>query len=1480
MDPLIIVHPSTLAILTLEPIPQSEAPTPSQRESPPNEAGPSGSAPTLDQEQPLPSPSDFAGSSRRSSVSSYYPIPGSYFPAAGTSRRTYATSSGTNTPSERPRPSPINIPAATPDEPLFSAYPDTGSSKPDIKGKGRALNLPLGPALDLSSGTISRRRRNEEAEESSADEWKMPVASSTRHPQPHHHLRQTHHHHHSQQHSHSYRNSPARPRSPARDRHTRKRAATISSSTEMEGIGHVKSASPSAAEDQRQTQASSKSALRLSSVPGPKSLGGFRRRRASVGTVSAPIEVEFEPAGSTNQWKNMPEEVAQKFDSPPIPFSYQQPTRSDYTLQSISTAATVRPIGSPSGGETGADMIPVIAPRRSSLSGLDPPILLGLTNISRPLPEGNIELIIPEDMVMPHNPPPRRSSLEYDEAVVVEIKSKVDPEISASASAIIVDDHEQSVLSASLTNTDTSTSASAAAFSPSTSSKEHPLSSATTSLSRSAKSGKEGEQEDKKEASLSAVRLQRSLEWEAKQNRLKRKLEKRIMIILELAETEVAYTEDLRTLCHVYLPQLAALPSVNERNAKMIARNTEELLVFHAAFAGKMVETLKEEGLGYHSPRELEVGSAGQVDRVSRKLAALFVDDITQFSLYKDFCAESIIATTLVKHISERVDYEGFEKRCQIIGAAQPFFTLRDLLDDSNPSKTAHRSRLHFKDYLITPIQRICRYPLLLGQLLDAAGTTSPDSRSEHSDEGFDVGVDLERALGAMRGVAEEADEARRLKDAEVKSATVLDRLEPHPNLTPTFIKSLGTCRLIGSLDVLHHHPTLAPLVPPVKVKYLAAFLYRGYLILAKVKKGKAYEAKHFLPLEVFELIDITEGFLPHSIRLTLREHNFDLAASCEAEKEVWSAAICQARDESVIPPFELPASVSPFPVRARRSSTAFSGDFDVYATPHTVPKRHTLVGAPAELDEFSSRAATPSTKPVNTAGSKPSTPLISPIKSTFGFTPERKSSHNATILLRRASNSQRMLVERGLNDLFSDICSTIRSKAQLQHHTLFLPDVPSFPHSENGHGDGMSTKESTMLRRRKSFLDHRARRESIDIAITGEIKGSVIELRPSRSHGGRFRTLPSSTSRRRAGSISSTTRGNNDNEEGDDESASVTATAISDFGTLGRTAGNIAYSRNNSVSSLQSYGSPMITPRRSLSSLRGLSSVSQPGGIEEETLMIKSKDRQRHHSQPPQAPRSKSYKMETPNRKNKQNLSLSSMPYSFRARSTPVSPILSPTHEIPPVPKMPPLIQKSKSDESPRKFSQLPQSSTKARGSNDSESTSQSGSASASASALGTGVMEYFIPPPHGLALDSIGSSGAFPTSSSGTGGFGSTSKVGTVDPDKPLATTWGTLRRSMSFLPLRRGNSITSMADEFGGGGGMEHSNSNSNSNSSGTTSAEGSEESHGYLSNEKTSTTNEDPAGEEREMGTRGWRSAPNTPKRKKSLRLFGLKGFTPM
>lgn len=35
--------------------------------------------------------------------------------------------------------------------------------------------------------------------------------------------------------------------------------------------------------------------------------------------------------------------------------------------------------------------------------------------------------------------------------------------------------------------------------------------------------------------------------------------------------------------------------------------------------------------------------------------------------------------------------------------------------------------------------------------------------------------------------------------------------------------------------------------------------MYKGFLLLVKVKKS-SYEIRHYLPLEMFEMIDVTEG--------------------------------------------------------------------------------------------------------------------------------------------------------------------------------------------------------------------------------------------------------------------------------------------------------------------------------------------------------------------------------------------------------------------------------------------------------------------------------------------------------------------------------------------------------------------------------------------------------------------------------------------
>ena len=197
---------------------------------------------------------------------------------------------------------------------------------------------------------------------------------------------------------------------------------------------------------------------------------------------------------------------------------------------------------------------------------------------------------------------------------------------------------------------------------------------------------------------------------------------------------------------------------------------------------------------------------------------------------------------------------------------------------------------------------------------------------------------------------------------------------------------------------------------------------------------------------------------------------------------------------------------------------------------------------------------------------------------------------------------------------MFSESCATARSKAQL-NHALFLPDVPPAELR-----DRMSIRESTMLRRRRSFLDTRS--ASFDIEFTGEIRGSVIPLRQTRSSAGKQRTLP--VERRR--DKSSGSRGNESATEIDGRT-STDETITSDFETL---TGRPAFSRAESPTSI----SRVASSRRSLSNLR--------------------------RTEPPPLNRRKS--ASASNLKDRPGV-------PNRANSMPSSPIAASTEEVPPLP-------------------------------------------------------------------------------------------------------------------------------------------------------------------------------------------------------------------
>lgn len=220
----------------------------------------------------------------------------------------------------------------------------------------------------------------------------------------------------------------------------------------------------------------------------------------------------------------------------------------------------------------------------------------------------------------------------------------------------------------------TSTSASGEPFSPMSLTHTHPLSSASTSLSRSAKSGKEGKgdkekEEGNKDSALVAVRQQRSAQWKENQVERRNQLQKRKHALLELVETTVSHTDHLKALAIIYLPQAALFPSLSDIFTKALLPKAVELLDFNERLQGDMIKVLKEEGVGYNEGgikrksegdvfksrtekemgdeiTEMEIDLSGRLDKAIKQIVKLCLDAVS----FSPLCTQPVLSLILYRN--------------------------------------------------------------------------------------------------------------------------------------------------------------------------------------------------------------------------------------------------------------------------------------------------------------------------------------------------------------------------------------------------------------------------------------------------------------------------------------------------------------------------------------------------------------------------------------------------------------------------------------------------------------------------------------------------------------------------------------------------------------------------------------------------------------------------------------------------------------
>ncbi|KAG8937078.1 hypothetical protein FRC02_006278 [Tulasnella sp. 418] len=508
-------------------------------------------------------------------------------------------------------------------------------------------------------------------------------------------------------------------------------------------------------------------------------------------------------------------------------------------------------------------------------------------------------------------------------------------------------------------------------------------------------------------------------------------------VLEELLSTEKGYITDLYMLVQVFLESISYCLGVTPPDLMTLRRNLEDMISFHLTLVQDFercqrtfLPTQPSDASGMRKDA-LEQGLRDRID----KIGEVFVSKAQAFKVYHTFCLHYSQVQRIIQQLQTHAQWEAYERRCSMLLLGPlihiPCLTRRHsaILSQNHSNLRNGESKLGILDFLIKPIQRICKYPLLISQLKSISLSCSEgfqvvDAAAEQGSQQYSIALSpIDSAIVVMKDILGGLDDAQKTQDFARKTQLIQHRLELNELLPPPFMSGLGNCILSGPLHIVTHHSTSCPDESPLKIRYMGAFLYAGFIIFVKVKRGRIYEAKLWFPLMIFDMINMDDGIsiLPNTFRLRSSHQSYDLSTRNDKEKRIWVQAINDARSSSS-------AALITAPVRLR---------FDDSSSTHM--QRNCSDGE------------------CSTSGS-PSQTTPGALKSFDNPLCMAQPTQLSPILIKQTTSAHRFMVDRGLQDVVSDSILGVRAP-------------PRFPEQAGHH---LSSEESSRYTGAQNRLSRR----------------------------------------------------------------------------------------------------------------------------------------------------------------------------------------------------------------------------------------------------------------------------------------------------------------------------------------------------------------------------------------------------------------------
>ncbi|KIE01818.1 RhoGEF domain-containing protein, partial [Metarhizium majus ARSEF 297] len=392
---------------------------------------------------------------------------------------------------------------------------------------------------------------------------------------------------------------------------------------------------------------------------------------------------------------------------------------------------------------------------------------------------------------------------------------------------------------------------------------------------------------------------------------------KRRRILDELVHTEEDYISDIRLLLNVYVTMLVSLPSTYPGLRQSVNRNLSDILQLHEECLDELQRAVSHSGIkefghlegvtgipdqplhdrtqvfnrsgraNVHRGRSImESSELCAEPQVIVEVSKIFERQMSRFFIYKEYGAKYEMMVQETASVYDTLpDWDWNQKGLEALSAL--LSTRSCALRNTNRAAT-------MKDLLVKPIQRICRYPLIFGELLKY--TPVADCPNAH--------MAAESVLARFREATTEINQVTndpQMRNTLSRSWLLQDRLvfpnRSFDSVSKDRVRSFGHVRLCGTLHVCWQTPD------GVDGQYLICILYPDVLCLACAGKvDPIYTIKACINVHEVKIEEADNGrglqchTAPFSWKLVFECHHqlFEIImTACAPKEEVeWRARL------------------------------------------------------------------------------------------------------------------------------------------------------------------------------------------------------------------------------------------------------------------------------------------------------------------------------------------------------------------------------------------------------------------------------------------------------------------------------------------------------------------------------------------------------------------------------------------------------------